>query len=65
MLGLRLSTGISLSDYELRFGVSFLLGREEKISRYIDLGYMRRDDDRIALTEKGFYISNTILSDLL
>lgn len=65
MLRLRLSSGISLSEYEKIFGESFLLGKEKKLEQYISLGYMRRFDDRIALTEKGFYISNTILSDLI
>lgn len=65
MLALRLKEGISLSEYEGLFGESFLPGREEKILRYIKAGYMTRTDDRIALTEKGFYISNTVLTDLL
>ena len=65
MLALRLSDGILLSEYEKLFDVSFLFGREEKIIRYINAGYMTHSFGRIALTEKGFYISNTILTDLL
>lgn len=65
MLRLRLSEGFSLSDYQSRFGKSFLLGRREKIDEYIKMGYMKEEDGRISLTERGFYVSNTILSDLL
>ena len=65
MLGLRLCDGISLSEYEKKFGKSFILDRKKKISRYIDAGYMVRYSDRVALSEDGFYVSNTILGDLI
>ena len=65
MLGLRLADGISLSEYKDKFGVDFLLGRENKISEYINSGYMIMQNGRLFLTEKGFYVSNTILTDLL
>ncbi len=65
MLALRLSEGLSLADYESRFSHSFTDGREADIRRYIDLGYMTLRDGRLALTERGFYVSNAILSDLL
>ena len=65
MLAFRLSAGLSLSEYEKRYGIDFLLNREEKIRAYVKSGYMGRAGDRIFLTEKGFYVSNTILTDLL
>lgn len=65
MLGLRLKQGISLSEYKALFSSDFLLGREQKIASFVSGGYMNFDGDRIALTEKGFYVSNTILTDLL
>ena len=65
MMRLRLLEGICLSDYALRFGSSFLDGREDRIEKYIALGYMKNDGDRLSLTPKGFYISNSILSDIL
>lgn len=65
MLALRLAEGISLSDYERRFGRSFLSKREEKIKRYVDLGYMSLNEDRLAFTESGFYVSNSLLAELL
>ena len=65
MLGLRTSDGISVEEYKRLFGTDFLSGRKEKIDRYIENGYMTVRGDCIALTEKGFYVSNTILVDLL
>ena len=65
MMHLRLSEGFSLSDYRARFGRDFQDGRKEAIDRYAGLGYLTLKDDRLSLTERGFYISNTILSELL
>jgi oxygen-independent coproporphyrinogen-3 oxidase len=65
MLALRTSEGFSLIDYKSRFFEDFLSGREEKLKKYEKLGYLVLSFDRIFLTEKGFYLSNLILSDLL
>ena len=65
MMRLRLREGFSLSEYESRFGTSLLLGKEEKVKELIAGGYLNISDDRIALTERGFYVSNTILTELL
>lgn len=65
MLALRLDDGFSLSEYSSKFNSDFFLGREQKINEYISLGYMKLSGDRLMLTDKGFYISNTILTDLL
>ena len=65
MLAFRLAEGLSLTDFEKRFSHSFTDGREELISRYTSLGYMRLCDGRLALTDDGMYVSNAILSELL
>ncbi len=65
MMRLRLAEGFPLSEYRARFGCDFLDGRTEATERYRSLGYLNIADGRISLTERGFYISNTILSDLL
>ena len=65
MLGLRLSDGISLSEYERKYSTDFLLSRRERILELVKGGYMSLGNDRLALTEKGFYVSNSILTDLL
>ncbi len=65
MLGLRLSDGISLSEYEKLFGEKFAKGNEEKLDSYIKAGFMQIKDGRLFFTAKGFYISNTIMAELL
>ena len=65
MLRLRLREGISLSDYLSRFGRSFLDGREEIIDRFASAGYISIDGGRLSLTERGFYVSNAILTELI
>ncbi len=65
MMRLRLSEGISLGEYERLFGVSFLEGRESLISDYIGKGLMRLDGGRLSFTVRGFYVSNSLLVNLL
>lgn len=65
MLAFRLSDGLDLAAYERRFGVSFLHGREEKIALYTRLGYLSSDGARLRLTDRGFFVSNSILAELL
>ena len=65
MLGLRLGEGFSLSEYRNRFGKDFLFGREKIVDSLINCGYMRIEGDRIHLTERGFYVSNLILTELI
>lgn len=65
MLALRLKEGFSLSDYKSKFGVDFLSGREEKLKTFIDGGFLKIEKERIFLTEKGFYVSNAVLVELL
>lgn len=65
MMHLRLADGFSLSDYEKRFKRSFTSGKEAFIQKLKSSGYIIISEDRISLTERGFYVSNTILSELL
>ena len=65
MLALRLSEGISLTEYKRRFDEDFLLGRQDRLSNYERLGLVRITSDRVCLTERGFYVSNTIISSLM
>ncbi len=65
MLGLRLSEGLSLSEYKKRFCIDFLDGREDLVDSLVKADYMKISDGRISLTERGFYVSNTILTELI
>ena len=65
MLGLRTAEGISLSQYRKMAGRSLVEGRERFISDCRHSGYLTQEEDRLALTEKGFYVSNAIIAEFL
>lgn len=65
MLRLRLSEGLSLEEYRRRFGTPFAAGREALVRRLCDAGLMSLTGDRLSLTDRGFYLSNSILAELL
>ncbi len=68
MMHFRLAEGIDLEEYYSCFGSSFLsegCDKEKKIKEYISLGLMKNVDGHLSLTEQGFYVSNSILADIL
>ena len=65
MLALRLSEGFSLREYREKFSCDFLDKKSNLVEKMSNLGLLKIEDDRIMLTEKGFYVSNSILSELL
>lgn len=65
MLGMRLADGFAESELSALFDESadeLFRGRLEK---YIEEGFVVRKNGRIAFTDEGFYVSNTVLSDIL
>ncbi len=65
MLALRTSEGVDLSLYQKRFSRSFLEGREESVARFVSLGLATLSDMHFALSERGFYVGNTLTAELL
>ena len=65
MLGLRTTMGISLSDFEKRFNKSFIDGRESRVGAFINNNLAILDNDRFYLTERGMFVSNSIICELL
>ncbi len=65
MLALRLSEGLSLSDYRKRFGKEFYVGKEPVLSELEAAGLVNLTNDRLSLTERGFYVSNSIICELI
>ena len=64
MLGLRLQRGISSEEYRN------LSGREihcdmPQMRRFIEGGLLEEKDGRICFTDRGFFVSNAVLSELL
>ena len=65
MLGLRTDRGISKSEYGVRFGKDFEESYGKRIAEFIKMGYVCDKNGRIALSERGFEVSNSILASLL
>lgn len=65
MLGLRTSVGISKSEFFARFGIDFDEKYSKKTEKFEKMELLMRNDDRIALNERGFEISNAILEEIL
>ena len=65
MLALRTDDGFLLSEYERLFGHNFLTDREDKLRAFSSGGFLTIDSGRLRLTHEGFYVSNSILADLL
>ena len=64
MLGLRMERGISLSKYEERFGMTIKTD-VYPLDNYIRNGFLKLSGDSLSFTEKGFLVSNSILSELI
>ena len=65
MLRFRLNDGIGSVDFARRFGVSFESLYGGKILKYLKNGLMEKRSGSYALTTKGMFVSNYILSDIL
>ena len=61
ILGLRLTEGVSVSEFENRFktGMSDVYGKE--IDRFIQDGLLEHTGDRIKLSEKGLDLANFVM----
>ncbi|MBR2930318.1 MAG: radical SAM family heme chaperone HemW [Clostridia bacterium] len=65
MLALRLKEGIDLGEYERLFGRSFTDGIEDRLDRFISMGLMTMAEGRLAFTDRGFYLSNSVMADIV
>lgn len=66
-LGLRKTEGISLSEYEKRFGIDFYKVYDNILPKFFSQGLLAENAnrDRIYLTDHGIDVSNLVLSDFL
>jgi len=62
---LRTTEGLSTKRLEQLFGFQIPARIEEEFKGFIELGLMKRENERIRLTTEGFLLSNDILSRLL
>ena len=65
MMRTRLSEGFSLEEYKERFSEDFLATRRDKVEKFVDLGYIGISEDRLFFTDKGMYVGNSLLTELI
>ena len=65
MLALRLDTGVSLNDLQEKYGVAPSSSLPATLQTYQSGGLLTFDGDRIALTERGFLVSNTLIGQII
>ncbi len=65
MLRFRLAAGLSDKEFARRFGFPFSRVYGKKLRPYIENGFATYKDGVFALTPKGMFVSNYILSDIL
>ena len=65
MLRFRLHEGICESDFATKFGVSFKEKYQIQLEKFLSSEYMKKEDERYFLTDKGMYVSNSILLEFI
>lgn len=65
MLSLRTDNGLDYDHYSKNYGADFRVDNDKFISQLQKNGLAQRQDDALALTEKGFLLSNSIISKLI
>lgn len=65
MLRLRLSRGIDLSEYEKLFSRRLTDDKRSQIDRLVGYGVIEISDGRLYATEKGVYVLNQIITELI
>ncbi len=64
-LGLRCTAGISLKDFEEKFNCSIFDIYHDVINKYVNMGFLIYDTTSLRFADKGFFVSNSILSDFV
>ncbi len=65
MLRLRTSEGIDFSEYEHYFGSRLENERAEQLKKLLSYGVVKIDNDKLSLTDKGFYLLDSVVTELL
>lgn len=64
-LGLRMIRGVSIREFERRFGIPMNRVYGTVIRFYIGQGLLKIEQDRLMLTERGIDVSNSVMADFL
>ena len=64
-LALRLKTGINIKKINRKFNINFLDKYQNIIKKYTELNLLKKENNKLSLTEKGFLLSNEIMSEFI
>ena len=64
-LGLRCTEGISTEEFKNRFGCGIFDVYGEQIEKYIKMGFLIYNEERIYFADTVFFVSNSILADFV
>ena len=64
-LGLRMTAGVSRTEFKQRFDRDIFDVYGDVINEYVEKDFMEVDDDHIRLNERGIDVSNYILADFI
>lgn len=64
-LGLRMTAGIGISDFQNNFGENIFSVYGNVIEKNISLGLLKNSDEKIFLTERGMKFGNMVFADFL
>ncbi len=65
ILGLRLTDGVALEDFRVRFGVDATVEFAPQLQEPFELGLIETSDGRLRLTERGRLLGNEVFARLL
>lgn len=63
--GIRTRWGVSLPQLEEDFGTEYLVYAQRNARKYLDSAHLIIKENHLCLTQKGIFISDSIMSDLL
>ncbi len=65
MMGLRLISGLARKDYKIRFGQDIIEEKKAVLDQLKGIGMLDYDEERVWLCEAGFFVSNSIIAELI
>ena len=64
-LALRLRTGINIEEINKKFNIRFLDKYQNIIKKYTELNLLKKENNKLYLTEEGFLLSNEIMTEFI
>ena len=65
MLRLRTTAGLDLCEYSRFTRRDLMKEKSDEIARLLRLGVITANDNEIKLTDKGFYVMDSVIEELL